>query len=83
MYETVEQYREIVRSQVVLLEKSCHCRISNGDTGLCPRCGEFGIWDIASKGFIHHDGNSIYFSTVFNEWRCRVCDARPDVGVTH
>ena len=74
MYETKEQYQAIVRREVKKLENLCHYSISAGGPGLCPRCGREGIWDIASKGFIHHMGNSIYFSTVVNEWRCGICD---------
>jgi hypothetical protein len=76
MYETKEQYQEIVRREVQKLEKWCRYRISAGEPGLCPRCGHQGIWDIATRGFIHHMGNSIYFSTVANEWRCGICDSR-------
>ena len=74
MYESNEQYREIVRREVLVLEKVYHCKISNGDVGFCPRCGKHGIWDIATKGFIRNYGNSIYYSTVFNEWRCSICE---------
>jgi hypothetical protein len=27
-------------------------------------------------GFLRGVRNSIYYSTVFNEWRCRICDYR-------
>lgn len=80
MYESKEQYQEIVRREVQKLERSCNYRISAGEPALCPRCGREGIWDIATKGFIHHMGNSVYYSTVFNEWRCGICDARKLVG---
>ena len=76
MYETSEQYREIVRREVLVLEKACHCHIADGQSGFCPRCGEYGTWDIETKGFIDRYGNSIYYSTVFYEWRCRICDIR-------
>lgn len=74
MYETREKYLEIVAREVRFLEKSCDCKITNGHAGFCPRCGHHGIWDIETIGFIHHEGNSIYYSTVFNEWRCGICD---------
>jgi hypothetical protein len=81
MYETKEQYQQIVTREVQKLEQWCHYRISPGEPGLCPRCGREGIWDIASKGFIHHMGNSIYFSTVVNEWRCGICDSHKLAGI--
>lgn len=74
MYETEEEYRILVRRELLNIEKSSRCTIGDGDMGLCPRCGEDGIWDIAGKGFGDGYGNSIYYSTVFNEWRCRICD---------
>lgn len=74
MYESHEEYKVIVQREVQLLEKRIHRRILNGEQGTCPRCGRDGIWDVATKGFIHHLGNSIYYSTVFNQWRCGVCD---------
>ncbi|MBJ6723834.1 hypothetical protein [Geomesophilobacter sediminis] len=76
MYETNEQYRLIVSREVRILEESCQCIIEDGKHGFCPRCGEHGTWDIATKGFIENYGNSIYYSTVYNEWRCRICDFR-------
>lgn len=79
MYETHEQYREIVRREVQLLEKTCHCTIVDGDIGFCPRCGHHGVWDIATKGFKPYAGNCIYYSTVFNEWRCGCCNDCPRV----
>jgi hypothetical protein len=72
MYESGDKYLEIVRQEVQLLEKTKHCKVSHGEPGFCPRCHKTGTWDIASKGF--NFGNSIYYSTVFNEWRCRACD---------
>jgi len=74
MFESKEQYQEIVRREVLLLEKACNYAICDGEAGTCPRCGREGLWDIATKGFIHHLGNSIYYSTVFNQWRCGICD---------
>ena len=74
MYESHEEYKAIVQLEVQTLEKRIHSKVSNGEQGTCPRCGRDGIWDIATKGFIHHLGNSIYYSTVFNQWRCGICD---------
>ena len=79
MYESNEQYREIVRREVLVLEKTHNCKISNGEAGFCPRCGKYGIWDIATRGFIRNYGNSIYYSTVFNEWRCNICESKRPV----
>lgn len=74
MFESEEKYHEIVEREARVLEATCSYHISHGEPGICPRCGRDGIWDIATKGFIHHQGNSIYYSTVFNQWRCGVCD---------
>lgn len=74
MYETPEQYRKIVAREVLILEKLRHYSIAHGESGFCPRCGEYGTWDIATKGFMSDYDNSIYYSTVTYEWRCRVCD---------
>lgn len=74
MYESHEEYKVIVQREVQTLEKRIHSKVSNGEQGTCPRCGRDGIWDVATKGFIHHLGNSIYYSTVFNQWRCGICD---------
>jgi len=76
MYESTEKYLKIVRQEVQLLEKTRNCRICDGTAGLCPRCGACGTWDIETKGFIREYGNSIYYSTVFYDWRCRACDIR-------
>ncbi|SNB45629.1 hypothetical protein [Geobacter sp. DSM 9736] len=76
MYETPEQYLEIVKREVRKLEDICHCRIFDGENNFCPRCGEYGTWDIETKGFVDEYGNSIYYSTVYYEWRCRICDIR-------
>ena len=80
MYESTERYREIVRHEVQLLEKAKNCRIYDGTAGFCPRCGEYGTWDLETKGFISEYGNSIYYSTVFYGWRCRICDIRKQNG---
>lgn len=74
MYETKERYHEIVMREVVALERNSHNSITHGELGCCPRCGKIGTWDIASKGFNY--SNSIYYSTVFYDWRCRNCDTR-------
>jgi hypothetical protein len=76
MYETKERYLEIVRAEVRKLEASCHCRVVDGEEGFCPHCGEHGTYDIETKGFVDAYGNSIYYSTVSYEWRCRICDIR-------
>ncbi|BCR06321.1 hypothetical protein DESUT3_33900 [Desulfuromonas versatilis] len=76
MYENKEQYETLVREKVVLLEWSLGHRIHHQDTGSCPRCGSWGQFDIQGLGFAAGIGNSIYYSTVYDEWRCRVCDYR-------
>lgn len=76
MYESKEHYLEIVSREVQKLEETCQYKIANGELGYCPRCGRQGIWDIDTKGFIHTMENSVYYSTVFNQWRCGICDNR-------
>ncbi|NIQ98458.1 MAG: hypothetical protein GWO11_08625 [Desulfuromonadales bacterium] len=76
MYENKQQYEEILRDKVIMLEWAVGHPIHHGDAGLCPRCSSSGTFDIEGLGFDAESGNSIYYSTVFNEWRCRRCDFR-------
>lgn len=76
MFETRKEYEAIVRHQTLLLEWAAGRRIRHGDRGVCPRCGTVGRFDLDGPGFAPGAGNSIYYSTVFNEWRCRICDYR-------
>lgn len=73
MYESGEQYMAVVRQKLLSLEKYVGHRVSHGEAGLCPKCGKDGTYDIDGLGFSGGD-NSIYYSTVYYEWRCRVCD---------
>jgi len=73
MYETRSEYEDVVKRQVVFLEWAVGRRIRHGDGARCPRCGAKGCYDLDGLGFASHC-NSIYYSTVFNEWRCRFCD---------
>jgi hypothetical protein len=75
MYESRQHYERIVESEVRLLDSVVRHKISHGDAGVCPRCRTRGVYDIEGLGF-STDENAIYFSTVFSEWRCRVCDYR-------
>ncbi|MBE0599157.1 MAG: hypothetical protein IH614_18075 [Desulfuromonadales bacterium] len=74
MYENKEEYEAIVRRRLIALEWAVGHPIEHGAGGLCPRCGLSGNFDVEGLGFSR--GNSIYFSTVYQEWRCRVCDYR-------
>ncbi len=76
MYETRQQYEEILHDKLILLEWAVGHPIRHGDPGLCPRCHNPGTYDVDGLGFDLVAGNSIYYSTVFNEWRCRTCDFR-------
>ncbi len=76
MYESKEQYEALVKEKVILLEWTLGHSIHHQDLGVCPRCGNWGQFDIRGLGFPPSIGNSIYYSTVFDEWRCRVCDYR-------
>ena len=75
VYETRQEYESVVKRQVVVLEWALGRRVRHGESGLCPRCGMEGCFDLDGLGFAR-DCNSLYYSTVFNEWRCRVCDYR-------
>ncbi|PLX80897.1 MAG: hypothetical protein C0616_06700 [Desulfuromonas sp.] len=74
MYESRSQYRKLVEKQVKTLESELGYKVRQGQTDFFPRCMTTGKYDLHSLGFIPGVGNSIYFSSVFNEWRCRVCD---------
>jgi hypothetical protein len=76
MYESKRQYEAIVREKVLVLEWAEGHRIEQGEEGECPACGMPGQYDIDGLGFSADVGNAIYYSTVFNEWRCRICDYR-------
>ena len=74
MYENREEYEIIVRQRLIGLEWAIGRSIRHGEDGACPRCGLSGVFDVEGLGFGR--GNSIYYSTVYNEWRCRICDYR-------
>jgi len=76
MNETSNEYESLIRREVASLERELRCRVRHLGRAFCPRCGESGRFDLKGLGFILGGGNSIYYSTVFNEWRCRVCDYR-------
>jgi len=76
MYESRPHYAAIVRLQRVRLEARIGRPIHHLDRGVCPSCGEPGRFDIDGLGFSPLAGNSIYYSTVYDEWRCRLCDFR-------
>ncbi len=76
MNETREEYAVLMEGKVALLEKSLGRRVVHGGSARCPRCGEKGYFDVVGLGFALIDNNAIYYSTVFEEWRCRLCDFR-------
>ena len=76
MKESREEFQEQVRREVVILEWTLGRRIHHGERGRCPRCGRSGRFDLEGLGFSHGFGNSIYFSSVFKGWRCRMDDYR-------
>lgn len=76
MYESRREYQQQVRREVIILEWTLRCRIRHGQRGICPRCGSCGRFDLDGLGFSRRFGNSIYYSTVFHGWRCRLCDYR-------
>jgi len=76
MNESRKEYRALVEDEVLVLEYLLGHRVWDGDEDHCPRCDEKGRYDLYEIGFNPKAGNSIYYSTVFNEWRCRLCDYR-------
>lgn len=74
MRENRKTYEAIVREKVLILEWAAGHRVRHGDAGVCPNCGADGQFDLEGLGFDADAGNSIYYSTVFDEWRCRICD---------
>lgn len=76
MYETKQEYETLARDQAAILGWQIGHTIHHRDQGLCPRCGDEGHFDIEGLGFFASDTNSIYYSAVFYEWRCRHCDYR-------
>lgn len=76
MYESRARYQKIVEDKVEVLETYYGHKIRHGEKGTCLRCHESGIYDLEGPGFAQGGGNAIYYSTVFYEWRCRLCDYR-------
>jgi len=74
MYESRREYEARVAREVAVLEWALGRRVRHGEDGVCPRCGEEGCYDLLGLSFTAGDCNSIYYSTVFEEWRCRRCD---------
>ena len=73
MYESRREYEARVEREVVVLEWVIGHRVRHGERDICPRCGKEGCYDLKGLGFVA-ECNAIYYSTVFNEWRCRGCD---------
>lgn len=73
MYKTREENESLVQQKVVLLEWSLSRSIRHGESVRCPWCGKNGCFDLNGPGFLR-DRNSVYFSTVFHERRCRFCN---------
>ena len=76
MYENRQQYEAIVKDKTLILETFYGYPIRHGDADVCLRCGEEGNYDLGGLGFSPKRGNAIYYSTVYQEWRCRLCDHR-------
>ncbi len=76
MYETRSRYQQIVDDKVMVLEAFYGHPIRHGQKSTCLRCHEEGYYDLKGLGFAPGGGNAIYYSTVFYEWRCRLCDYR-------
>ena len=74
MYETRKQYDDIVKDKSLILETIYGYPIRHGAADNCLRCGAEGNYDLDGLGFSPKGGNAIYYSTVFMEWRCRLCD---------
>jgi hypothetical protein len=76
MNESREEYQNPLRREVILLEGALQRRIHHGQGGRCPRRSSPGRFGVEGLGFSHGFGNSIYFSSVFQGWRCRMHDYR-------
>ena len=76
MYESKEAYQTQVRRETAKLEWVLGRTIKHKQMGVCPKCQTVGHFDLDGLGFSPGVDNSIYFSTVFDEWRCRMCDLR-------
>jgi len=74
MLENRENYEALLRDQVSILEWSLGHRVAHGEAGVCPKCGQWGHYDLDGLGFDPAVDNAIYYSTVFDQWRCQVCD---------
>ncbi len=74
MYESREKYDNLVKHERIVLEWALGRSIHHSDAGFCPKCGYYGNYDINGLGFAPDITNSIYYSTVYGEWRCRKCD---------
>ncbi len=76
MYESKKEYQARVRSESTKLEWVLGRSIKHKQLGFCPKCQSVGHFDLEGLGFSPELDNAIYFSTVFDEWRCRMCDLR-------
>jgi hypothetical protein len=76
MYESNREYVGIVLTEKAKLGAELGIAIHHGDAGVCPHCKRPGKFDIASKGFDFPQDNSIYYSTVWNEWHCEDCERK-------
>ena len=74
MLENKEEYEAILKEKVIILEGTLDRPIHHGDIGYCPKCRAIGNFDLEGLGFSPGPDISIYYSTVFNEWRCQHCD---------
>ena len=74
VYETRAEYETLLKDEVILLEWQLGHSVRHGNFGLCPRCRGEGNFDLEGLGFDSGADNSIYYSTVYGEWRCRRCD---------
>ncbi len=76
MYESRNEYDRILKGKVKILETFYGYAIRHGAADLCLRCGAEGEYDLYRLGFSLNGDNAIYYSTVYMEWRCQLCDYR-------
>ncbi|MBI1921950.1 MAG: hypothetical protein HYS23_12815 [Geobacter sp.] len=64
-------YELLSSKKAEVLQKSTAHSVRHGSEGLCPTCGQSGIYDLKGLGLM---ASSIFYSTELEQWRCPLCD---------
>lgn len=64
-------YELISSEKAEMLQKSTSHAVRHGNAGVCPTCGQPGIYDLKGLGFM---ASSIFYSTELGQWCCPLCD---------